>query len=85
MEYALKEQVGEKATGQLAIGIPPSWHGVFTSEFAARMVKELPGITLRVYEGVSNVLRDYMLAGLLDLCIVLLHPATAKHRWFANR
>ena len=66
----LKEQVGEKAAGQLAIGIPPSWHGVFTSEFAAKMVKELPGITLRVYEGVSNVLRDYMFAGLLDLSIV---------------
>lgn len=66
----LKEQVGEKAAGQLAIGIPPSWHGVFTSEFATRMVKEFPGITLRVYEGVSNVLRDYMFAGLLDLSIV---------------
>lgn len=66
----LKEQVGEKAAGQLAIGIPPSWQRVFTSEFAARMVEQFPGITLRVYEGVSNVLRDYMLAGLLDLGIV---------------
>ena len=66
----LKEQVGEKAAGQLAIGIPPSWHQVFTSVFVSNMVRQYPSVSLRVYEGVSNVLRDYMLAGLLDLCIV---------------
>ena len=66
----LKEQVGEKAAGQLAIGIPPSWQHVFTSPFVRRMVSQYPAVTLRVYEGVSNVLRDYMFAGLLDLAIV---------------
>jgi LysR family transcriptional regulator, nitrogen assimilation regulatory protein len=66
----LKAQIGEKAAGQLAIGIPPSWQHVFTSAFAEKMIDQYPSVTLRVYEGVSHVLRDYMFAGLLDLCIV---------------
>jgi len=66
----LKEQVGEKASGQLTIGIPPSWRGIFTLRLVARLVDEYPGLALRVYEGVSNLLREYLYAGLLDLCIV---------------
>jgi LysR family nitrogen assimilation transcriptional regulator len=65
----LKDQVGEAATGQLAIGIPPSWHHVLTSPFVERIVEQLPGVSLRVHEGVSNMLRDFLFAGLLDLCI----------------
>lgn len=66
----LKEQVAENAAGQVAIGIPPSWQHVFTSKLVDCMVSRFPGVALRVHEGVSNVLRDYMFAGLLDLCIV---------------
>lgn len=73
----LKEQVGEKAAGQLAIGIPPSWQHVFTSPFVQTLVGEYPDVKLRVYEGVSNVLRDYMLFGLLDLCIIPFDSSTA--------
>ncbi len=65
----LKEQLGQ-TQGPLAIGIPPSWHDVFTSNFIQRMLTERPEVNLRVHEGVSHVLRDHMLAGLLDLCIV---------------
>jgi len=66
----LKEQVGERAAGQLSIGIPPSWHHVFTLAFVDTLLREYPGIMLRMYEGVSNLLREHLLAGLLDLCIV---------------
>lgn len=66
----LQEQVGEMAAGQVAIGIPTSWQHVFTSPLVERMTQQFPGVTMRVHEGVSNVLRDYMFAGLLDLCIV---------------
>lgn len=66
----LKEQVGERAAGQLSVGIPPSWHQVLTSTFVTRLLDEYPGIMLRMYEGVSNLLREHLLAGLLDLCIV---------------
>lgn len=65
----LKQQVGEKAAGQLSVGISPSWHHVFTTEFVAAMVEQSPGVSLRVHEDVSHVLRDHMMAGLLDLCI----------------
>lgn len=74
----LKGQVGERSTGQLAIGIPPSWQGVFTSLLVERMVAQFPAVTLRVHEGVSNVLRDYMISGLLDLAIVPFDAAPAS-------
>ena len=70
----LKEQVGEQAAGLLSFGIPPSWHHVFTEEFVARIIAESPAIKLRVYEGPSNVLREYMAAGLLDLAVVPFLP-----------
>ncbi|MGI2036084.1 LysR family transcriptional regulator [Rhizobium panacihumi] len=66
----LKEQVGEKAVGQLAIGINYGWENVFASTFVAKMSIQHPGIALRIYEGVSNLLLDHMAAGLLDLCII---------------
>jgi LysR family transcriptional regulator, nitrogen assimilation regulatory protein len=66
----LKEQVGEKASGQLAIGTPPAWQQVITSPFVEKLSGQYPSIALRVYEGVSNVLRDYMSARLLDLAVV---------------
>lgn len=70
----LKEQVGEQAAGQLSIGIPPSWHHAFTVDFVSRIVADAPGVKLRVYEGASNVLREYMAAGLLDLAILPFNP-----------
>ncbi len=73
----LKEQVGKTAAGQVAIGIPTSWQHVFTSPFVERMAERLPNIALRVHEGVSHVLRDYMFSGLLDLCIVPFATASA--------
>ncbi|CAL8476929.1 LysR family transcriptional regulator [Caballeronia sp. S22] len=77
-QYAiLKEQVGERAAGQLSVGIPPSWQRIFTSRFVEKITASYPGVSLRVYEGVSNTLRDYMYAGLLDLCIAPFDNNTA--------
>lgn len=70
----LKDQVGETATGQLSIGTPTSWQKVFTSRFVGTMVQQRPEIKLRVHEGVSNLLRDHLLAGLLDLCVIPFEP-----------
>jgi LysR family transcriptional regulator, nitrogen assimilation regulatory protein len=66
----LKEQVGEMAAGHVAIGIPPSWQQVVTTELVERMTTRFPGVALRLHEGVSHLLRDHMFAGLLDLCVV---------------
>src|SRR5690606_30565541 len=70
-----KDQVGEVASGQLSIGVPASWQRAFTSRFVGTMLREHPNIKLRVHEGVSNILRDYLLAGVLDLCIMPFDPA----------
>lgn len=70
----LQEQVGERASGHLSIGVPTSWHTVFTLAFVKRLATNSDGLRLRVYEGLSNVLREYLLAGLLDLCIAPLAP-----------
>ena len=67
----LVEQVGDRAAGQLAIGIAPSWRNLFTSNFVARLVADYPRVRLRVHEGVSHELRDVMHAGMLDLAAVL--------------
>jgi LysR family nitrogen assimilation transcriptional regulator len=70
LQFALlKEQLGE-TSGKVAVGIPPSWQEVFTSEFIKRIMIDTPGVKLRIHEGVSHVLREHMIAGLLDLCII---------------
>lgn len=66
----LIEQVGDRAAGQLSIGVPPSWQFLFTSSYVARLVEQYPSISLRVHEGVSHALREDMHAGMLDLAIV---------------
>lgn len=65
----LKDQLGE-TSGQVALGIPPSWQEVFTSDLIKTIMKDFPGVTLRIHEGVSHMLREHMIAGLLDLCII---------------
>jgi DNA-binding transcriptional LysR family regulator len=67
---SLIDQVGDRAAGQLSIGIAPSWRDLFTSNFVARLVAEYPGVRLRVHEGVSHELREVMHSGMLDLAIV---------------
>jgi LysR family nitrogen assimilation transcriptional regulator len=78
----LKEQVGDLAAGQVAIGIPPSWQQVVTAPLVDRMSTESPGVKLRVHEGVSHILRDTMFAGLLDLTIMPFAtiPAAGHHQ-----
>lgn len=71
----LKDQVGDIASGQLSVGMPTSWQKVFTSPFVKTLVQQRPEIKLRVHEGVSNILRDHLLAGLLDLCVIPFEPS----------
>lgn len=72
----LKDQIAQTAVGQLAIGIPPSLEQVFTADFVQAMQAQCPDVNLRVFEGVSHILREHMLAGVLDLCVVPFDEAT---------
>ena len=65
----LKEQIGEIAQGQVAVGLPPSWRSVLTTRFAERLLGGNSGIQIRINETVSHILRDQMTGGLLDICI----------------
>lgn len=79
----LVEQVGARAAGQLSIGVPPSWQHLFTTRYISRLIEEYPGVSLRIYEGVSHELRESMQAGLLDLAIVPYDRAPpADYRYF---
>lgn len=66
----IKAQVGEQAAGQLAVGILPSWHSVFTSTYLSTLLRDCPNVSLKVFENVSHILRDQLLAGALDLAAV---------------
>lgn len=71
----MTEEIGERAAGQLAIGTPPAWQHLFTAPLVECLTRDQPGISLRVHEGLSNILRDYMFAGMLDLAIVPFHSS----------
>ncbi|MFP3643043.1 LysR family transcriptional regulator [Paraburkholderia sp. SIMBA_054] len=66
----LVEEVGDRAAGQLSIGLAPSWQHMFTSKYIPKLVEEFPGVSLRVHEGASHELREVMHSGMLDLAIV---------------
>lgn len=74
----VKEKVGEAAAGHLAIGVPQAWQHVFTAPFVSSFVKAYPKVALRMHDGVSNVLREYMSAGVLDLCIMPFEPEASS-------
>lgn len=75
----VKEQVGEKVAGQLAIAVPQVLQNVVTSPFAVSLARQHPNVALRVYDGVSNVLRDYLSAGVVDLCIMPFEHSPNSH------
>jgi LysR family nitrogen assimilation transcriptional regulator len=72
---SLAEEVGDRAAGHLAIGLPPSWQALFTAQYVPRLARAFPGISLRLYEGSSHELRERMRAGALDLAIMLFEGA----------
>lgn len=72
----LIEQVGDRAGGQLSVGVPPSWQYLFRSHFVEKLIDRYPSIALRVHEGASRVLREDMHAGMLDLANVRFEAAS---------
>lgn len=66
----LKEEIGEAATGQLSIGVPPYLRKVLTTPFVQSLRARHPDIKLRFSERLTHVLREKMLTGTLDLCVI---------------
>lgn len=67
----LRDEVGQKANSELALGMPPSMQRVVTVPFVAQLSESAPNIKLRVHEGINNALRKWMEDGLLDVAIMI--------------
>ncbi|MEL7027843.1 MAG: LysR family transcriptional regulator [Pseudomonadota bacterium] len=65
----LREQIGDMVRGQVAVGLPPSWRTVLTTNFAETILSDEDDIQIRINEGVSHILRGQLDAGAVDLCI----------------
>jgi LysR family nitrogen assimilation transcriptional regulator len=66
----LQEELSGQVTGNVALGMPPSWRQMITAPLVKRLVSESPRLAVRVYEGINNVLRDYMSAGTVDVGVI---------------
>jgi len=75
----LDDELSQHAAGQVALGMPPSWQRMITGPLVKRLAAELPSVTIRVYEGINNVLRDYMQAGLIDAGVVAYSVPRVPH------
>jgi LysR family nitrogen assimilation transcriptional regulator len=65
----LRDDVGKRTAGQVTLGMPPSMQLMVSAPLVERIVKEAPGVRLRIHEAINNILRDMMSGGLIDLCI----------------
>jgi LysR family nitrogen assimilation transcriptional regulator len=67
----LRQDIGGKASAQVAIGLTPSMQHVVTAPFVEACAAEQPNVTLRVYEGINNALRKWMEEALLDVAMMV--------------
>ncbi len=63
-------------TGHVAVGIPPSVSRVMTVQFTQAFRRQLPNATLSVSEGLSLVMKEWLLGGRLDIAL-LYNPDTS--------
>ena len=63
--------------GSLAIGMPPSFNAMVSVPLIARFQTQYPGVTLQIWVETSMQLREFIIAGRVDLAIfVALGPET---------
>lgn len=68
---ALKEEVGEKSHRQVNLAMPLSMQRLLTAPFAEHVLRDRPDISMRVYEGINNSIRQWMESGLLDAGVIV--------------
>jgi LysR family nitrogen assimilation transcriptional regulator len=68
----LREDIGQGASGSVALGFPPSLQHLVSAPIVEHLVRSHPGISVQVHEAINNVLRQMMLDGQVDLCIAAL-------------
>lgn len=68
---ALRDEVGRKASAQVALGMPFSMQRLVTAPFADEIARQYVHIVLRVYEGINNAIRKWMEDGLIDVGVMV--------------
>jgi len=67
----LREEVGQRASAQVALGMPSAMQQLVTVPFAMQIAQEHPHMTMRIYEGINNTIRRWMEQGVLDTAILV--------------
>jgi LysR family nitrogen assimilation transcriptional regulator len=57
-------------TGVVGVGMPVPMIGIFADPFVSRFKKAHPGISLRIAEGFSALLHEWLLSGSMDLAML---------------
>lgn len=70
--HLLRDEIGQKASTQVTLGMPASMQRVVTGPFAEEIIRHQPQIRMRVYEGINNAIRNWMEEGLLDAGVMAL-------------
>jgi LysR family nitrogen assimilation transcriptional regulator len=66
----LRDEIGKKASSQIVLAMPLSMERLVTAPFAERIAREHPHVTLRVYEGINNAIRQWMEIGAVDVAVM---------------
>ncbi len=66
----LRDEIGKKASAQIVLAMPLSMERLITAPFAEKIARGQPHMTLRVYEGINNAIRNWMDAGLVDIAVM---------------
>lgn len=64
--------------GTVSLGVPPSISQILLAPFLSRMRREKPDIRIRVVEGFSGHVSEWLLNGRIDLAVLYNSPSTAS-------
>ncbi|MBM3558673.1 MAG: LysR family transcriptional regulator [Alphaproteobacteria bacterium] len=76
----LRDEIGSRATTQVALGMPFSLRALVTVPFVERLAREMPNLTLRVHEGMTHSIDALMAQRLVDIGVMVL-PDRARDNY----
>jgi LysR family nitrogen assimilation transcriptional regulator len=67
----LRDEIGAKATTQVALGMPFSLRALVTVPFVEQLIHDAPNLVLRVHEGLTHTIDALMAEGLVDVGVMV--------------
>lgn len=74
----LRDEIGRKATTQVALGMPFSLRALVTVPVVERLAREAPNLSLRVHEGMTHTVDALMAEGLVDVGVMVASERAAE-------